>query len=224
MRLLLALLLSLFPAVAAAGAWPRAPGETYTLASFGTGDDWSGLYVEHGLGRQFTLGLEIGGTTDWNDAAAAFDGEGRAMIFLRRAILVRDDRPWKASVEVGFGADLDVEMTRAEPLEHETRLRLGLHVGRGFEIRGLGGWGNASLRVETGREATRYGLGLVGGVRPHPRLTTSLGLFAEREENTSFTLAPNVGWAVGTRWELQFGARLKDDGARSLVLGIARTF
>lgn len=224
MRLILALILAILPAAASAGAWPRAPGETFVVLSVGTGGEWSGVYAERGVRRGLTFGLEIGGTAEWNDLSGSYDGEGRLVAFLRRSIFAARDRPWKFSAEIGIGVDLDVEMTREEPLQHDPRLRLGLHVGRGFEVLGMGGWGNLALRVEPGGEESRYGLGFVAGLRPTSRLTTSLGFFVEQEDDTYLTLAPTVAWALRERLEIQLGLRLKDDGDNNLVLGIARTF
>jgi hypothetical protein len=224
MRLLLALLLAVSPTVALSGAWPRAEGETFVALSWESDDDWIGLYAERGIGRDLTLGLDLGGKMQWNATAGAFDGEGRAIAFLRWPTPVGEGTPWQTSLEVGVGTDFDVEVEDVEPMTYAPRLRLGANVGRGFQVFGMDGWGDLGLRIEPGGDETRYGLGFVTGIKPMPRLTTSIGLFVEVEEETSITVTPKIGLRVWRDLEVQLGAALKDGGDRRVVLGLALTF
>jgi len=75
-RALLLTLLLINPGALWAGAWPRAEGETFLSFSVEHNptmpeDSPASLFIEHGLTRNITLGLDAGGRqTDLNKAIA----------------------------------------------------------------------------------------------------------------------------------------------------------
>ncbi|MEM7490712.1 MAG: hypothetical protein AAF390_16470 [Pseudomonadota bacterium] len=229
MRLPLLILLASLPGAVIAGAWPRTQGETYVLVSHDGGEDgWTGLYLEHGGPRDLTFGLDVGGHVAGGVAAlrrgdvADMAADGRAIAFVRLPLPYgrAPDGPWRMALELGAGADFDVDSADREA---EARGRLGLSVGRGFESPWGGGWLNVDLRVEPGGDETRFGLAAVTGLRPMDRLTVSMGVFAEREDDDAVTLAPTLGYEVPYLGEVQVGGRFSE-GEERVVVGIARTF
>ncbi|MEM7710140.1 MAG: hypothetical protein AAF264_05200 [Pseudomonadota bacterium] len=225
----LALLLLLLPSAAVAGAWPRAQGELYIFVSHdGFEDGWTGVFAEYGGPRNLTFGIDVGGQVVGGVAAFRrgdledMDLDGRAIAFVRLPLPLGRDPPgpWHAALELGAGADFDVEGASrgAEP-----RGRLGLSIGRGLDTPWGGGWINLDTRIEPSRDGTRFGLGAVAGLRPLKRLTVSVGLFAEYEDETFVTFGPTLAYDVPILGEVQVGARFSE-GERRLVVGIARTF
>ncbi|MEM8825183.1 MAG: hypothetical protein AAGF30_16370 [Pseudomonadota bacterium] len=227
MRFLALFLIVLLPEIACAGAWPRAQGETFVLVSHDF-DDWTSVYVEHGGPRNLTFGLDLGGHVVAGMAALSRNNleeleiDGRAIAFVRLPLPLGRDYagPWRYALELGAGADFDMDFDTGET---EPRARIGLSAGRGFETPLGGGWFNVDLRVEPGAGPTRVGIGAVAGIRPLKRLTTSLGVFIEDEEETFVTFAPNLAYEVPILGEAQFGFRLTDGDGR-FVIGIGRTF
>jgi tRNA (cytidine/uridine-2'-O-)-methyltransferase len=172
MRALSALILCLVPTLAEAGAWPRAPGETYVALSHEGGENgWTAFYGERGLPRDLTLGVDIGGHVAGGMLALrrgdpGTEMDGRAFAFLRIPLNLGTDAfpDWRVAAELGLGADVDWDAIR---LETEPRARLGLSVGRGLATQWGDGWVNVDLRVEPGGDGMRVGLAGVAGLRPY---------------------------------------------------------
>jgi hypothetical protein len=230
MRALLWILLLCLPAMGTAGPWPRAEGATYVFAGHEDGGDgWTGLYLERGLPRDLTFGIDAGGRAM---GALANDprrpAEGRLRAFLRMPVLSSPARrearaaawrPWLAAVEIGFG--LDLETDGDAPL----RSALGVTVGRALGTRLGPGWTTLDLRATAGGgRPVRTNLAGVVGVKPRDRLTAELGIFLEHEDGTSWAVAPTVQYEVGRFGGVRLGVSVKDGGERALRLGWAREF
>lgn len=131
-RLLFAISLILYSAPGAfAGAWPRADGETFLsfsldLDSEDINESYASLYVEHGIGRGFTLGLDVG-----NDSQGMSKGIG----FMRWSISGADSAG-QIAVELGAGV-----------VEDELAVRPGLSLGRGLSLGKKSGWVSLESRV-----------------------------------------------------------------------------
>ena len=229
-RTLLVLLL-LWPGLAAAGAWPRAPGEVYVSSGQEFGEDgWTGLYAELGGPRSLTFGLDVGGhvaaglNAYRTGQSALPDVDGRAIAFVRAPLTLAPVRArwpnWVVAVELGVGADFDVE----DELTLDPRVRLGLSVGRPLKTPLGDGWTNIDARIELGGETPRLGLLAVIGARPRERLTLEMGLFVEHEAETFVTLAPTVQYAVPRIGDVRLGVSVGTDGEARLRIGVARTF
>ena len=124
----LVLILMLSAAQAQGGAWPREQGRTFLSFSiegeFEVGitdasDGYASLYLEHGLDRDLTLGLDAGGhETDM----------AKAIGFLRWPVGPRGQAAvW--SMEFGLGL-----------YDEDFALRPGLSYGRGLDLGGVPGW------------------------------------------------------------------------------------
>ena len=228
MRPLLLLLLLCGPV--AAGPWPQAEGRTYGFAGYEDGDEpYSSVYVERGLPHGLTLGLDAGGKLNGLLASDPDpEAEGRLRAFLRLPVLSseaeRAERPgwlapWLAAVELGLGPDL--ERDGDTPL----RASVGLTVGRGLQTRLGDGWTTFDLRLTAGGGgACRLNAASVLGIKPTERLALEMGLFAEREDDTSWAVAPTAQYELGGTGAARFGVSLKDGGETVLRLGWARAF
>ncbi|MDB2407912.1 hypothetical protein N9W17_05245 [Jannaschia sp.] len=87
------------------------------------------------------------------------------------------------------------------------------------------GWTTFDLRATMGgARPLRLNAGYVVGVKPTPRATMELGLFAEQVDTMSWAIAPTLEYKVGKLGGVRLGVSLKDGGQRLLRLGWARTF
>ena len=226
MRTLLLLAL-LAPLPALAGPWPRARGEAFVFAGHVTGaDGWTGLYAEYGLPRDLTLGVVAGGRPTNGTRA----GEARARVFLRVPVLTGEAKPawlapWRFALEASLGRDHDAD-------GGTTRYGLGATVGRGFQSRFGDGWTTLDLRADHAPDAPlRIELQTVLGLKPHPRWTVELGLFATQEidltlparPDLELTVAPTVQYSLGKWGDARLGLSL-GDGRTGVTLGWARSF
>jgi len=228
MRALLALLFLATPAHA--GPWPRAQGEAYVFVGHEGGrDGWTGFYTEYGLPYDLTFGLDAGG----NLMRTATDpGERRVRAFLRMPVLTKMERPgwlapWLFAVEAGIGHD------EPETGEGTVRYSLGTSVGRGLQTRWGDGWTTFDLRVAYGSDAPlRIETQAVAGLKPTPRWTVEMGLFAEQEidmttpvmDDPEITFAPTVQYGLGRWGDLRLGIAIDRDGDSEARLGWARSF
>ena len=140
MRRLLSLLLpcllcGLLGPAAQAGAWARAPGEVFLSFSsnlHGSAealaggvaalDRYDSAYLEVGLGRRLTFGIDYGQS----------DFTREAMAFLRYT-LTRPEAGWQVAVDLGAGR------REVDQLGERDLLRAGLSLGHGF-ARDAPGW------------------------------------------------------------------------------------
>ena len=156
--------LMLCPALAAAGAWSRDKGSTfvssaYTLSSpiDALGEDLKGystVYLERGLGRNLTLGI---------DAGMEANADYTAIFFLRRS-LGAGNGPNVFAFQGGLGA----ASSAGSP---DYLLQVGASWGRGMTTRLGGGWAaldtSLQYRFETGEIVTKADLTL--GLKPVDR-------------------------------------------------------
>ena len=225
----LAILLCLLPGLSLAGPWPRAAGSAFLftaheIGSDGAADGWSALYAELGLPRDWTLTLDAGGHLA--RAAGGAPPDGRLALTLGRPVLSSDaDRaarpgwlePWRMALEAGLGFERDAEG------DDTVRAVGGLSVGRGLSSRWGDGWTTATARLAVGGgRAARVNLGLGAGLRPRPRLTVEMGVFAERDDDWSAALAPAASWDLGPLGRPRAALLLRGDPA--LQLGWTREF
>ncbi|WP_372893503.1 hypothetical protein [Rhodosalinus sp.] len=137
-------------AAADAGPWPRAAGEGFASGTWrGTlagGTEYSALYLEYGLGRRWSAGL---------DAGRAIGGATKAVAFISRARAA--DRPGpRLGWQLGVGR-----------IDGRAVVRPGLSLGRGFGEGARTGWlaGDALAEV-----------GVAPGADPRPELTIDVKL------------------------------------------------
>ncbi|TGN57100.1 hypothetical protein E4L95_13525, partial [Paracoccus liaowanqingii] len=130
MRSLFVLLLCLTPLAAAAGPWPREPGQTFLSLSVERdveGNRYASLYGEYGLAAT-TLGLEVG---------RSGQGDLSAVVWAQRSL---DDGQGPHRVSLSTGAGVVRRQDRTLPVAQGT-----LAWGRGFEGPAGGGWMTAQL-------------------------------------------------------------------------------
>lgn len=128
-------LLSLQAGPAMAGAWPREAGTGFVSLSQwqsgGGGTGYTALYLEYGLTRRLTLGV---------DAGRSVAGRGKAVVFLRTPIMrVLGGR---VALELGYG-----EISR-QPV-----MRPGLSWGRSLSRPRWQGWVAVDTRLEWGLDS-----------------------------------------------------------------------
>lgn len=160
----LLLLAALAAGPAEAGPWLRDEGATYLSFGFEApqdGDSWASLYAEHGLRERLTLGVIAG--------RSAARQEGEALVFARRPV-GGTEGPWRAAVELGFGARFD-EGGRTAPA-----LRIGASIGRGFETRWGPGWAALDASATAAMRATALGVGDWRDLEPVAKLEATLGV------------------------------------------------
>jgi hypothetical protein len=225
--ILLALALALPAAEAVAGAWPRPKGETFL--SFGqqvstgartliaaTQDirSWSSVYAEYGLTDRLTIGLDAG-TGNGGD-----DRVGAALVFAR--LPVWSPAEHRVAVDFGLGTlDSDAQ-------GRQTRFRLGLAWGRGFESRRGGGWlgmeSSLELREPAGDIAVKADF--TAGLKPNDRwmLIAQAQTGYYPDAGGIVRLVPSVVRRLGARSHLQLGASAEVAGDDALGLTAAVWF
>ncbi len=122
---------------AQAGPWLRAAGEGFLSFSVETpvsesGQSFATTYVEYGLSDKVTLGFDLGGHETELYKAVAF----------AKMAFGRPDATLKIAAELGIGT-----------ADHETVLRPGLSIGRGFSLGDFSGWMSidtlANIEIDT---------------------------------------------------------------------------
>lgn len=220
MRALLVSLILLFSAGAAvAGAWPRERGETFL--SFGQSvssgtpallapdlsfRSYTSVYAEYGLTERVTLGFD--GAYGWGPEADLWTG----LAFARWPI-ARSSSGDRFAVDLGLGRRVDSEDGG------DTRARLGLAWGRGFEI----GWGQGWMGVESSAERlipandTLYKADFTIGLKPGDDwmliFQVQSGLYPEADPLVR--VAPSVVRRLGEHMHAQLGADTTVTGERS---------
>ncbi|CUH12599.1 hypothetical protein JSE7799_00215 [Jannaschia seosinensis] len=231
MRRLLIILLSLLATTAGAGPWPRETGQIYVYTGHqGADDGWSGLYVEYGLERDLTFGLDLGGHIVglpelYYTGLSEHPVDGRARAFIRAPIPIPDAapawvEPWLASVEAGVGRDY------LDNGGQINRLGIGASIGRGFGSRIGDGWFTLDMRMAFAAEAeTRSNLGAVAGIKPHSRVAIEFGAFVEHEETSDWQAGPTLQVSAGRAGDLRLGVvHLSGEERVEIVAGWSLTF
>lgn len=190
----------LLAAASHAGPWPREEGRSFVSLSGerdDAGNSYAGIYMEHGLARRRTLGLEASRTTV---------GETSAMLWYQKS-LDRGEGPNRLSYSMGVGA-----IRRKGEL-----LPLGqiaLMWGRGFSGLWDGGWLAAEARVKvagkTEETTIRQGLNSIQYAYLTPEVVTKLDL--------TLGLRPTPVWAVVNQLRLE--ARKDEDFSAKLASSV----
>jgi hypothetical protein len=207
---------------AAAGPWPREPGETFLAlradverTAEGPDTDAS-AYVERGLTRRITLVGQFSTADDpWTPSRAATG---------LRFALSAPDAVNRFAVSLGVSAppDLMGAMTSA-------RLEAGLAWGRGFESRWGGGWVTADARFLFARDAKKpiTDLAALVGVRPADGWMLMLGGSRYKDPaGVYWKLSPAFGYEVRPELWLvpNFTQELSDDRSASVGLSVWFSF
>jgi len=203
-RYIISLALVLVSSPLFGGPWPREQGKTFvSLSSLITspyavdGEDLRGyhaLYIEHGLARQLTFGIDAGMDETWNYGAIGF---------LRMPVF-ENDGPHRFALQLGVGANSD-------GAEFEPLLQAGASWGRGLETPLGGGWmtfdAQAQYLFDSGDFVTKADVTL--GVKPTERWKVMLQLQAANYPGSEPMLraAPSVAYSVGPNRHLEVGAQ-----------------
>lgn len=197
--------LMLFPALASAGPWAREKGATFLSLSYSMttpmdapGDDlqrFGALYLERGLGRRLTFGLDAGmdGGEDYS-----------AILFLRRE-LATDAEHSKFAYQGGIGAV-------SADAGNEILLQGGASWGRGVETRFGPGWVvldvSAQYNIAQKNVITKADLTL--GLKPVKRtkLMMQLQVGSYPGSDPYLRLAPSVARQISERLHVELGAQI----------------
>lgn len=205
---------------ASAGPWPYAAGEGFASAVWrGTpaaGTEYSALYLEYGLGRRWSVGV---------DAGRAIGGAAKTIAFVGRA------RPEEAAgPRVGW-------QLGAGRIDGQSVVRPGLSIGHAFEQGAYTGWVAADGLAEIGVTSDALGrvvletdvkLDVTLGLSHGGGRKTVLQLQAGQEEGDSpfrrLELRRVQPLHGGTSLMLGAYGDLSDGGAQGLVLGLWQRF
>jgi hypothetical protein len=171
--LALLLLVCLTTTGALAGPWPRDKGETFLsfAIEYSESRDYGGLYAEHGLTEDLTLGLDLGTTSSDAKKAIAF----------ARWPIGPTSAPLRMSVQLGIGY---AERWRTPPFKLVIKgggplpplpgpqpkmrpvVQTGFSVGRGLDLLGHNGWVTLDTRAEIDEDlASHYAADATLGLR-----------------------------------------------------------
>lgn len=223
------LALILFPAMAIAGPWPRAEGETFLSFSVErdrAGNSHTGLYAEYGWSARRTLGLEIGHTNV---------GETSLLIWTRKAI-GNQEGPNRFAFASGIGVvEQDGEYLPLGTFDFSW--------GRGIERLPGGGWISADGRIKiagkpekvTYREGmstvevayltpeTTAKLDVTLGFKPWERTMFINQLRMEQRKNEGFSakLATSLVYEIKNPAKIEFGlvTPISGPGERAFKIG-----
>ncbi|MDU8927156.1 hypothetical protein RXV86_07155 [Alisedimentitalea sp. MJ-SS2] len=203
---------------ASAGAWPRDKRSGFvSVASRVSATSWAGphnvystVYLEYGLGRNLTAGVDIG---------HGISGTGKAVFFLRKSL------PPTPNGHI-FAGELGLGLIAGEPA-----IRPGLSYGKDLSRRGgRTGWlsleTTAEIRLDSGQTDFKADvtLGLNHGDRFKSMLQVQTGI---RHGDPGFVrAAPSVAIKVGKKTHLELGgtAGLIGDKSYGFKIGFWRSF
>lgn len=220
--LALAAALALGPGPAAAGAWPRAPGEVFLslqgeMESGADGPDYDGsVYVEYGWTKRITLVGQFNSADDaWTPRRL---GSGL------RFALSRADATNQFAVGLGVSSPPDMM-----GMMTAVRGEAALHWGRGFSSRWGDGWATASARVIYGQDTKAPITDIFGlvGVRPRDGLMTMLsGNRYADDLGVYWKLTPAIGYELRREiWLVpSLTQEFSSDSATSVGLALWITF
>ncbi len=209
----LALIFSLLPAVAQAGAWLREPGHgffsatTYLLEPGSGGQHYAGVYLEYGLNKRLTFGLDLG---------RGVSGNTKSIAFLRWPLAGTGRH--RVALDLGIGE-----------IAGNPTLRPGLSYGTGFD----GPLGSGWLSLETAAErnlragCTDYKADLTLGLnRPRHKILLQLQSGKAAGDPAFLRIAPSVTRDIGKGWQVELGLTREVIGghAGGLKLGLWREF
>ncbi|MEZ5911775.1 MAG: hypothetical protein R3D84_05680 [Paracoccaceae bacterium] len=187
-RLFPALILALVgPGIATAGGWPREKGAFFAstsveLARSGNSAEMAraGLFAEYGLGRGFTLGLDVGRGA----------GDADALVSLRKQLV--DTRFGTFSLGIGAG-------TRKDAWGTTRVMRPEISWGKGFDTRFGQAWFGLDAARETRSVApgTAHKLDATLGLKPRDGLMLILQAQAADYPGSD----PTMRLQASTVWE-----------------------
>ncbi|MBP7241849.1 hypothetical protein [Amaricoccus sp.] len=207
---------------AAAGAWPRAPGEVFLSfrgeieTSDGGPQHNASVYGEYGLTRRVTLVAQFDNANDpWT--ARRF-GTGVQFALSGPDAVNR--------FAIGFGASTPPDVAGAMT---STRGELSFAWGRGFESRWGGGWATATARVIYGRDTRRPITDVSGlvGLKPAPGRMAMLSASRYADDGGAYwKVSPALGYRLrGETWLVpSVTQELSDDRSTAVGLALWLTF
>lgn len=234
--LALLLLVCLTAPGALAGPWPRGKGETFLsfAVEYSDSRDYGGLYAEHGLTENLTLGLDLGTTSSDAQKAIAF----------ARWPIGETAGPLRMSVQFGIGY---AERWRTPPFKLVIKgggplpplpaprpkmrpvVQTGLSVGRGLELLGHNGWVTLDTSAEIDEDLASHfaadaTLGLRG--RKGHMVIVQLQTGATDAGDTWAKLAPSYVLELSASQHLEMGlvAGLAGDNDIAARLGLWQKF
>ena len=203
-----------------AGPWLREKGKTFTSISFATTWDLqssSSTYLEYGWSDAMTVGADIGVFRN-----PALGQTGFVTLFLRRA-LGKNDGKYRLAYELGAGASWEGALT----VPH---LKTGLTVGRGFQLRDMGGWMtlDASIRWDLGQSARLAKLDGTVGLNVTDTFAGMFQIFVTHSQGEVVAkLAPSLIYSPKSgKFKIQVGLEAQTDefSNPALKLGLWRDF
>lgn len=190
--------------MATAGPWPRTQGTTFVSLSSSASTPYGAVgqdlqvfhsfFLEYGLPRELTFGLDAGADPDWRYGAIGF----------LRTPVMKTDSPHLFAAQVGLG-------TRFDGSANETLLQLGASWGRGFDTEIGGGWATLDTQVQllldTGNSIAKADLTI--GVKPADHWKVMLQVQSSQYPGAKpvLRLAPSVAYSVGEGRHLEVGAQ-----------------
>jgi hypothetical protein len=224
--LLTGLLILIAASEAAAGAWPREVGTSFVSLSYTatTGArtlllpqqdlrSFASVFAEHGLARDWTIGLDAG----------RGDSLSAALVFLRHPVWT-GDTGHRIAAELGLGVQDDPENGL------QVRVRPGLAWGRGFESRWGQGWAGLEASADLRLPTQEWGLksDMTAGLKPTDRLMLIMQVQSGKYPGSEpiVRLAPSVVRRISESMHLQLGAiaSIAGDDAVGLKLSAWFTF
>lgn len=220
----LAAALALRAAPALSGPWPREEGRTFLALGAEVSSEttalldgrpalrqYHSLYVERGLARALTLGLDAAWGAGRDDHLLSL------LLFLRRPV-------WQGSRDIAAaGIGLGLEERTGEGLR--ARIRPGLSIGRGIAT----AWGDGWLALDGSAELLLPGadallkLDATAGLKPRPGLMLILQVQSSWASGAEpvLKLAPSLVREVapGRHLQLEVSAGLAGDRALAVKLG-----
>ncbi|WP_146590056.1 hypothetical protein [Puniceibacterium confluentis] len=220
---LVILLLCLLATTVRAGPWPRERGTWFAASDmrFSWARDialrdgatpasaYYGTYLEYGLPRKLTLGLDLGRTGR---------GDTKSIAFLR-VPLRNPETGLKVSAELGLGK-----------IDDRAIVRPGLSLGLGFAAFGGQGWFSADTLAEVASKSrdTDFKLDLTFGVTRHSGTKLILQVQSgQPQDNVPFArLAPSIVIPMGHNRLLDLGLMygITGDDTFGVKLGLWQTF
>jgi hypothetical protein len=219
MRFILTFLGILLLATSAqSGAWPRDAGTTFVALSFTAKadrttmatsgfpeDNYSALYLEHGVTPRLTLGL---------DSGYAKDGTYAALAFARRPI-ASGAGPNVFAISAGLG------VTNLGG-QSDTVSMVGLHFGRGLATRLGGGWvaldTSARYRILQRNAVVKADLTLGLAVQPRTKLMLQFQAGQYPGSDAFLRVVPSVARKFGRNMHVELGLEVGAIGDRQIGL------
>jgi hypothetical protein len=226
----------LFPAVAHAGAWPQATGDTQVIISYEPGhadkgfdasgnktlslDKWktneASIYVDHGVSERLSLTAKVN-YRDYTTDSEHFSGLSSIELGGRWTVKRSDDFVFAlgATVEgLGKGRRTDFDQSTKGGTDYDLRA----YAGKSFNLLGK----PAFIDLQAARhlrqyEASQWRIDATLGVKPSPKWTVMAQVFAGRTDKESW------GHAAWANTELSVVRSFGPQQKTSVQLGLRQT-